>query len=368
MPGAFTMQTHGMCGASPQSLPCVPLAKPFVAHTSVHRGASGRRPGSPRAHRPRRGARPHCSAHSPTLAPDATPQPSPTTPGPTGQDWELDFCSRPMLDERGKRVWELLICEPGPGGWRHVQVFPNNKINSGELGRVLQALLTAPGARKPERARFFRGQMQTIISRALADQDIVPLPSRRCYTLYDWLAQRAKEVYPAHPRFSPLKAGTRLRSDWGPVAELPPALRGEAWSFVQLPMDVLLKEYEDVDAGRAFGSRAPVPEGTGQDTLVPGVAVYSRRAGPLAAWTAGLELCGVVADTERAGLVLQAGVSQQWRYGRYGRSEETSAEAEAWQAAKADAGGLHFLAIMASADAETCSGLWILCDPGDPAA
>lgn len=93
-----------------------------------------------------------------------------------------------------------------------------------------------------------------------------------------------------------------------------------------------------MDAGRAFGSRAPVPEGTGQDTLVPGVAVYSRRAGPLAAWTAGLELCGVVADTERAGLVLQAGVSQQWRYGRYGRSEETSAEAEAWQAAKADAG------------------------------
>lgn len=110
-----------------------------------------------------------------------------------------------------------------------------------QLKNAINELIEQPGAQRPERIKFFRGQMQTIISRALADQDIVPVPSRRCYTLHDWLAQRAQHVYPSHPRFSPLKAGTRLRSDWGPVAELPPALRGEAWSFVQLPMDVLLK-------------------------------------------------------------------------------------------------------------------------------
>ena len=52
-------------------------------------------------------------------------------------------------------------------------------------------------------------------------------------------------------------------------------------------------------AGRTFGTtldaeaalRAPLPP----DTLVPGVAVYSRRANALAAWTNGLELAGLVA-------------------------------------------------------------------------
>ena len=25
--------------------------------------------------------------------------------------WELDFYSRPVLDEEGKKLWEVLICE-----------------------------------------------------------------------------------------------------------------------------------------------------------------------------------------------------------------------------------------------------------------
>ena len=59
------------------------------------------------------------------------------------------------------------------------------------------------------------------------------------------------------------------------------------------------QELADVAAGRTFGTtldaeaalRAPLPP----DTLVPGVAVYSRRANALAAWTNGLELAGLVA-------------------------------------------------------------------------
>ena len=44
-------------------------------------------------------------------------------------------------------------------------------------------ILEQPGAVKPERVRFFRGQMQTIISRALTELQIKPLPSRRCFAL-----------------------------------------------------------------------------------------------------------------------------------------------------------------------------------------
>jgi hypothetical protein len=43
--------------------------------------------------------------------------------------WELDFCSRPIFDERKKKVWELLICDP-ERNFEYSEYFPNNKINS----------------------------------------------------------------------------------------------------------------------------------------------------------------------------------------------------------------------------------------------
>ena len=64
------------------------------------------------------------------------------------------------------------------------------------------------------------------------------------------------------------------------------------------------------------------------------MAVFSRRAEPLAAWTNGYELAALVADVERAGLVLETGVSQRWKYGFYRRSAERDSEAKAWEEAK----------------------------------
>lgn len=46
--------------------------------------------------------------------------------------WEVDFCSRPLLDERGKKVWELLICDP-ERNFEYAQYFPNSRINSAEV-------------------------------------------------------------------------------------------------------------------------------------------------------------------------------------------------------------------------------------------
>jgi hypothetical protein len=53
----------------------------------------------------------------------------------TASVWELDFCSRPMIDERGKKVWELLICDP-QRTFEYAEYFPNSKINSGEVGSL----------------------------------------------------------------------------------------------------------------------------------------------------------------------------------------------------------------------------------------
>lgn len=233
-----------------------------------------------------------------------------------------------------------------------------------QLKRVLEAVLAQPGAVKPEKVRFFRGQMQTIITRALNELDITAIPSRRCFSLIRWLEDRTESVYKTHPGYSE-KASTLFTLELGAPEELPDALRGESWSFVQLPLSALENELKPVLSGKAFGSGLNM-ELTGlqatPDTLVPGVCVYSRRADPLAAWTDGLELSAVVADTDRSLLILETGVNKRFRYGGYRRTLETTAEAQAWEEAKKAVNGLHFLAIMIDEESEDCSGLWILVD------
>lgn len=281
---------------------------------------------------------------------------------------ELDFCSRPLLDERGKKVWELLVCSPDRS-FVYSQYFPNNKINSAELRRALEAMLSAPGAVAPTKARFFRGAMSTIITRALSDLDIKPLPSRRCFAIMGLLEERLDAVYRPDPRFSP-QATSLFDLDLGAPGPLPDALRGEQWAFVQLPLDSLREMLQPVEAGEMFGASfdlgaAGLADLRG-DTLVPGVAVFSRRSAPLAAWTNGLEIAGVKADVERSCLILETGVNQRWRYGAWRPSPDAVGEAEGWEEAKAGLGGLHFLAVQPNADTDEVNGLWLLLDKAPP--
>lgn len=65
---------------------------------------------------------------------------------------------------------------------------PANQQHPPQLRKSLEALFAQPGAVLPTKARFFRGAMSTIISRALGDLDIKPLPSRRCFSIMsEWL-------------------------------------------------------------------------------------------------------------------------------------------------------------------------------------
>jgi len=92
------------------------------------------------------------------------------------------------------------------------------------------------------------------------------------------------------------------------------------------------------------------------------VAVFSKRALPLAAWTNGLELAGLKADQDKGALVLQTGVNAQWSYAKYKRTKTSLQEAEEWEKAKKEAGGVHFLAIQTDPDAPKCAGFWMLRD------
>lgn len=61
---------------------------------------------------------------------------------PRSETWELDFSSRPILDERGKKVWELLICDP-ERNFEFAEYVPNNKINSTQVKPCLPYSIVA---------------------------------------------------------------------------------------------------------------------------------------------------------------------------------------------------------------------------------
>ncbi|KAH7315859.1 hypothetical protein KP509_21G068300 [Ceratopteris richardii] len=278
------------------------------------------------------------------------------------REWELDFCSRPILDERGKRVWELLICDSGRK-LQFAKYYPNNVINSLTLKSAILSVIQL-GLPKPQKVRFFRSQMTNIVTKACTELDIQAVPSRRCFSLIRWLDERYDSVYRKHPGFQ-ANAPPLMQLEESFPAELPDNLRGEQWAFVQLPISGLMEEVAAVEQGDSFGSVFPLGV-LGLDlpsnAVIPGVAVASARATPLAAWTNALELGCIKVDKPNKRLILTTGCLDQWIYAYYRRSRQSDQEADAWEASKRACGGLHFLAVQKSLDSDVCTGFWLLYD------
>lgn len=274
-------------------------------------------------------------------------------------DWQIDFCSRPLRDDRGKKVWELLITDDD-GSFEHAEYFPNNRINSVELARALERVMTER-KEKPRRFKFFRAQMQTIITRACNEVDVEPLASRRCQRMTKWLNERVETVYKKHPGYD---ANAPPLMAFEPTApkRLPDALRGESWAFVALPLRGVREEMEQVRAGRVFGATLEIDENLPDDTLIPGIAVYTSRAAALAGWTKGLELACISSDTQTSSIVLETGVNDSWSYAFFRKTAELTKEAKEWEQVKIACDGFHFLAIQTDEEAETTDGFWILQD------
>lgn len=244
------------------------------------------------------------------------------------------------------------------------EFFPSNQVNSANMRKALQKFLKTTGTEPPGECKFFRGQMANMISRGLKDMDITPVPSRRCFGLLSLLEQRYG-VYKMHPKFDPKARISSFSSDFSSLAPLPGNLKGERWEFVNLPAKELQKEAREVEKGNIVGDVLDLFEFSDNikpDTLIPGVAVFSYRSDSLAVWTDGMEMAAMSNSPERACIVLETGISDRWSYAPYQQNEGNAMVAQAWEQAKQQADGLHFLAIMKDEDADESDGLWIMQD------
>lgn len=277
--------------------------------------------------------------------------------------WEIDFYSRPILDENQKKIWEVLVCESPvdirtstESLFRYAQFCPNSQVNSVWLRTALaEAMSSSP--QPPTKIRFFRRQMNNMITKACEELGIPVKPSRRTLALYQWLQQRMVDVYPHEPGYQPA-TNPSVRFETLAPQRLPDALIGQQLAFVNLEAAAFeeMPEWE-IDFGEAFPLKMV---GLTPETKIPGITIYSPRAVPLAGWMSGLELAFLKFEpSPTPRLLLETGASDRWILINL-NNPQTQAEAARFEDSKQKAQGVHFLAVQSSPKAESFAGFWLL--------
>ena len=282
--------------------------------------------------------------------------------------WELDFYSRPVLDESGKKRWEVLICE-SPNDitkspdtlFKYAQYCSSKSVNSIWLREAIENAI-AKAETTPKKIRFFRRQMNNMIVKACEDAGIAPVPSRRTYALNKWLSERIEEVYPQEAGFD-LKTANTPSVQYPPLnaIALPDAVkgdRGDKWLFVSLAASDF-NDMNDWDISFEESFALSLLD-IAPDTIIPGLIIYSPRATPLAAWMSGLEMGYLnLEKNPLPQLRLETGLSDSWTLINL-TNKETVKQAEDFAKAKQKANGVHFLAVQTSPESEAFAGFWML--------
>jgi hypothetical protein len=209
---------------------------------------------------------------------------------------------------------------------------------------------------RPTVVRFFRNAMFNMVNIALGELDVVVRPCRTTYSLYAWLEERERDIYPQMPGYDSTMAKPNIFSFRSPQ-RMPDNLRGEQYAFVTLPVS----EFRSGNVNRdniGVGKLGPIDPRIPDDAMLHGIAVFSRRSAPLAQWMAGLELAYIKADLKRRELVLECGINTQFLAARV--TDAQRAEAQAFENGKAAANGIHFLAVQEGPESDEVEGFWLL--------
>ncbi len=277
--------------------------------------------------------------------------------------WEIDFYSRPILDEQGKKLWEVLICNTDRT-FEFARYCAGSEANArwlqealGEAIALWQSQFKLTDAAKPEKIRFFRRPMTAILTRACDGIGIPAQQSRRAYAMVQWLSERSQSIYPEYPGYQPNMAAPP-KFEPAPALPLPDALKGDGWSFVSLKF-ADLAEMNGWDITFRDGIPLELLK-LDPDVAVPGLVIFSRRAVPLAGWMSGLEVASLFYEAKPTPrLLLETGLSDRWVVAPLGKPD-LQKEATDFEQAKQRSQQVHFLAVQAGPKEESFAGFWLL--------
>ncbi len=279
-------------------------------------------------------------------------------------DWELDFFSRPIIEIDGKKRWELLISSTqdfsGGETFRWVKQCPANEVNSIWLSQSLQEALKeakAQGWATPKKLRCWRASMKTMIRKAADKVGLEVLESRRTFSLFEWLKQREKDVYPNETGYISGPIPPSKVDILNQPEPLPEALRGDAWSFSSLSVGNLREAKE---WPMEFNSLLPIRESLDETIQIPGLRLFSqKRSLAVSAWLSGVEPVRLLVEKNQ--LLLEAGQEDRWLVTDMSKDYAHQVELQLCEA-RDNADGIQFIAIQSSPEEEKFTGFWMLKD------
>ena len=280
-------------------------------------------------------------------------------------DWELDFYSKPIIDKNGKKRWELIISSTksfgGSENFNWNKICPANEVNSIWLTNALKEALSAAeikGWGKPEKVRFWRSSMKSIIKKSLENLGIEALVSRRTYSLYERMRFLEKEIYPKEIGYVNGVLAPTLTSQIANQAKpLPEAVRGDSLAISEISISELKTSN---NWPIEFGDIFPIEESISDNALVPGLRLFSEnRAMALAAWFSSLE--PVKLQVENNSLILEALEDDKWLVTDLPEKDSEDL-INKFQKSKISSNGYQFVCIQSTPYIEKFAGFWILKD------
>ena len=282
-------------------------------------------------------------------------------------DWEIDFYSRPIIDENGKKIWELLITSTNnfkeEKTFKCTKICPASNVNSIWLKNALEEAINEAnhqGWDSPSVIRCWRTSMKTMIKRAADQIGIELISSRRTYSLLEWLLERERYFYPQQKGYIGINLAPPSKPINNQPIPLPEEVRGDSWSFASLSLNTL-READEWEI--EFSNLIPIKESIDKNLSIPGIRIFSsNRSLALAAWLGGLEPAKLVIEGNQ--IILEAGQSDRWLVTDV-KDEAKNAIKNNFLNTKKHSDGLQFISVQKSPEQNSLVGFWILRDIGE---
>lgn len=272
--------------------------------------------------------------------------------------WQIDFYRRPLKDETGENLWELLICD-GTGSFTFSALCPQSQANSHWITDQLQPEIK--GKISPDLIQVFRPQSLSLIESAAKNLGIKVEATRRTIALKQLLESRAK-IYPTMVNYTGEPYNPVILESPPPVP-LPENLWGDRWRFAALPAGKIEDTFKDrpLPILEMPESLLPLNLGLASTTLIPGVIIDGgRQSMRLARWfqeAKPVDLSYIPGSPD--GLILAAGLVDRWVVATF-EDSEVKAAGKIYQERKKSSQGLHFVLIQPDDSGMTYTGFWLL--------
>ncbi|NJK73546.1 MAG: DUF1092 family protein [Oscillatoriales cyanobacterium RU_3_3] len=272
--------------------------------------------------------------------------------------WQADFYRRPLQDETGKPLWELLICDAARS-FQFSAFCQQSQANSDWLISQLQQQTKTQNV--PNLIQVFRPQSLSLIAAAAKNLSIKVEATRRTAALKSLLQERATE-YPNMPNYT-RENYSPIALDSPPPVPLPENLWGDKWRFASLRAGDMVEAF----TGRPIPILEmpelllPLNLGLASTIPVPGVVIDGgRQSMRLAMWLQDAKPFSLnyIAGAPD-GLILEAGLADRFVVATF-EDSEVKAAAAIYEQRKQTSQGLHFLLVQPDDSGVTYTGFWLL--------